>query len=149
MKKFKFSLQKVYEYKQQVLDVLKAEYVNLNDEINKVAASISELEEEYKSTNSEFKEKMACGGMRPNDISVFKTYLAKLNAQIIQLCIRKRFLEGKLEQKRNEIISVNKEIMTLESLKSKQLEAYKKAELKKHEILIEEFVNSARVINSG
>ncbi|HHW46738.1 MAG TPA: flagellar export protein FliJ [Clostridiales bacterium] len=148
MKKFKFTLQKVYEYKQQVLDVLKSEYASLNEEINKVTASICELEEQYKTTNAELKEKLS-GGMRPNDISVFKAYLARLNAQIIQLCIRKRFLEGKLEQKRNEIISVNKEIMTLESLKAKQLEAYRKAELKSQEILIEEFVSSARALKSG
>lgn len=149
MKKFRFTLEKVYEYKQQVLDVLKNEYATLTAEINKLNTSIAELEEQYKATNAELKEKLTCGGIRPNDISVFKTYLARLNAQIIQLCLRKKRLEEMREQKRNEILAANKEIMSLENLKSKQLENYKKAELKKQEIFIEEFVSSARVVKSS
>jgi len=48
----------------------------------------------------------------------------------------------KIEAKRQEIISMNMEISSLEKLKEKELEKYNKAFARSEEIFIEEFVSN-------
>lgn len=141
MKKFSFSLQKVLEIKEQVLENLKIELSNLNHEYKKIEVNISDLKVTYNSVNKEFTEKSAVS-VSVGEMSYYKIYMSSILKQIENKEEEKEVVQKRIEAKRHEIINMNKEISSLDKLREKELEKYKKEFMKSEEIFIEEFVSN-------
>lgn len=141
MKKFSFSLQKILEIKEQVLENLKLELSNLNNDYKNIEQYIENLKNKFKTVNCEFDEKSAVS-ISVGEMSYYKIYLSSILKQIDNKEEEKEIILKKIETKRHEIVNMNKEISSLEKLRENELDKYKKALLKSEEIFIDEFVSN-------
>lgn len=141
MKKFSFSLQKVLEIKEQVLDNLKIELSNLNREHANIEQQILDLKMQFKSINSEFVEKSAIS-ISVGEMTYYKMFMSNILKQQEKKEEEKNIILKKIEAKRQEIINAKMEISSLEKLKENELQKYNHALMKSEEIFIEEFVSN-------
>ncbi|WMJ24247.1 flagellar FliJ family protein [Paludicola sp. MB14-C6] len=142
MKKFSFSLEKVLNYKCQLLDVLKNELSVLQHELTKMENQIQQQEFIYQQSNNELVDKMN-EGMVPGEISSYKIYLSNLNEQIKVLMQKKELQQMKIVKKQVEIVNMNIEIGSLDKLKEQQFESYRQALQKQEELFINEFIGNS------
>ncbi len=141
MKKFNFSLQKILEIKEQILDNLKFELSNLNHQLINLDMDIKNLNNKYILMDEEFiKKSSVC--ITVGEITYFKMLMGSILKKIENKQEDKQIINKKIEEKRNEIISVNKEISSLEKLRDKEFEKYNALVTKSEEIFIEEFVSN-------
>jgi len=77
MKKFSFSLQKVLEIKEQVLENLKVELGNLNHDYKEVENEIVNLKKKYSDINMEFSEKSSVS-ISVGEMSYYKMLLSSI-----------------------------------------------------------------------
>jgi len=141
MKKFSFSLQKVLEIKEQVLENLKVELGNLNHDYKEVENEIVNLKKKYSDINMEFSEKSSVS-ISVGEMSYYKMLLSSILRKVENKEEEKEKILKKIEDKRHEIVSKNIEISSLEKLREKELEKYNSALAKSEELFIEEFVSN-------
>ncbi|MGI6267927.1 MAG: hypothetical protein ACOYJN_02265 [Acutalibacteraceae bacterium] len=140
MKKFIFSLEKVLNVKQQMLEVKKGEIAQVN-------AKIKEIENEEERVKLEFHDydtKMRLElerGTSPQNVMTYKVYFNSLIRKEKELAKEKEVQKGILKQKREELILLNSEISGLEKLEEKQRAQYEKDARKTQERDIEEYIN--------
>ena len=147
MKKFRFSLETVLEYKQQVLDSLQAEHGAILAQIRQQEAYIERLEADYRSLSSEFNYRKA-EGVSILDAMKYEQYLRAMERQIEEAYERLRSLQKQEEEKRSEVVEAKKDTSSIEKLREKKLDAYNKAVQKSEEALIDEFVTTKRVMEA-
>ena len=135
MKKFRFSLDTVLDYKQQVLDSLRAEHGAILTQVREQERVVDGLEEEYRQEDGEFTRRKLEGITILEAMSYEQTEQRKLDALRIQE-----------EKKRAQVVEARKETATIEKLREHKLEDYRKAEQKAEEQRIEEFVTTARAM---
>jgi flagellar export protein FliJ len=140
MKKFVFSLEKVLNFKQQMLDVKKNELANLQMQLHEIEQKIEDLNHQFAANNQKMILEMQ-EGLTPKDIEIYKVYFNSVNQNIKKLTTQKLQILNLIEQKKQEIVEMNSEISGLEKLKEKQLNLYFNAVRKAEELAIEEFVS--------
>ena len=74
MKKFFFSLDTVLNYKEQVLDGLKAEHARILSKVRECERTIEAMEEEHRRCAMEFRDNRM-NGMKICDIHTYENYL--------------------------------------------------------------------------
>lgn len=142
MKKFLFSLQKLKDYKEQILDrqknllsLLRSEKIAMTEELECLEICVykknQELNEVYRN------------GATSLAISVHKRYIVSLQQEIKakQEQILKK--DQEIEKQLSVVIEATKELSTLEKLQEKQFEEYSKKSAKESELFIEEFVQNS------
>ena len=119
MKKFFFALDTVLNYKEQVLDGLKAEHARILAKVRECEQAIERLEEEHRACTLELREhKME--GMTIREIHGYENYLEALD---IKIRIKQEQLKKLMEQeeaKRNEVVEAKKETSSIDKLKEKR-----------------------------
>lgn len=148
MKKFKFSLDSVLSYKQQVLDALKGEYAAILVEVREQEKTLDAVKNDYREYNDEYCQRKA-EGLTITDAIMYQNGLRVLEKDIERETEKLAELRKKEEKKRNEVVEAKKETSSLEKLREKKLEVYQKAVQKSEEAFIEEFVISARTRDSA
>ena len=143
MKKFKFSLDSVLSYKQQVLDALKGEHAAILAQVREQEAVLEAVWQEYRDCNSEFSQRKA-EGMTIADAMFYENGLRALEAEIQRETDKLAEFQKKEEAKRQEVVDAKIDTSSIEKLKEHKLEDYHKAVQKAEENLIDEFVSSAR-----
>lgn len=144
MKKFSFSLQKVLEIKLQMLDNFKFELSNLNHEANSLDMDIKNLNNKYFYLDEEFNKKSSVC-ITVGEITYYKMLMESVLKKIEIKKSDKAVIDIKIQEKRNEIININKEISSLENLRDKELEKYNHLVTKSEEIFIEEFISNKSI----
>ena len=134
MKKFKFSLDSVLSYKQQVLDALKGEH----------AAILAEVRAQEDVVEAAWRAYRDCNDMIVSDAVFYETGLRVLERDIQRETDKLDALRKKEERKRREVVDAKIDTSSIEKLKEHKLEDYNKAVQKAEENLIDEFVSSAR-----
>ena len=143
MKKFKFSLDTVLSYKQQVLDALQGEYAQAMAEVHAQEALLETLWQTYRNYSEEYRNRSR-EGMPMTEVLMYQSAL-RAGEQTIQLETKRlEELQAEAERRREKMVEAKKETSSIEKLKEKKLDAYHKAEAKSEELFIEEFVSSAR-----
>ena len=145
MKKFSFSLDKVLDYKQQLLEAVQAEHAAALSEVRRQEERIEELWQSYRAYNKEFCESKEAGLMITEAL-MYEGGLRAMERQIQQETLRLEELRKIEEQKRSAMIEARKETASLEKLKEKKLDIYQKAIQKSEEAFIEEFVSNSRAV---
>lgn len=145
MKKFNFSLQKILEIKSQVLDNLKMELNNINQQITAEENEIINLNKKYKEINNKFNTKTSVA-MTVGEITYYKIYMVNVLKKIESKKEEVVVLNKKAESKRHEILNMNMEISSLEKLKEKEYEEYKYISMKDEENFINEFVSNKKLV---
>ena len=145
MKKFRFSLETVLDYKQQALEALMAEHGAILAQVRDQEAVVAGLEQEHLQVDEEFSRRKL-EGLSILDALNYEQYLRALEREIMEERRKLELLRRKEEAKRNQVVEARKETATIEKLKEHKLEDYRKAEQKEEEQRIEEFVSTARAM---
>ena len=143
MKKFKFSLDTVLSYKQQVLDSLQGEYAQAMAEVRAQEVLLETLWQEYRNYSEEYRNRSQ-KGIPMTEVLMYQSAL-RAGEQTIQLETKRlEELQAEAERRREKMVEAKKETSSIEKLKEKKLDAYHKAEAKSEELFIEDFVSSTR-----
>ena len=143
VKKFKFALDTVLSYKQQVLDALRGEHAAILAKVHAQEDVVGTLEQRYCDYNDEYRQR-AEEGLPITDVLMYQSGLRAIEMEIQRETLRLEALREAEEKKREEVVEAKKETSSIEKLKERKLEDYNKAVLKSDEQFIEEFVSSTR-----
>ena len=129
MKKFNFTLQKMREYKKQMLEGEKGYLMTLYSEFNSLEQRYDDLNTEMRNVCLEASEQMKSGiGVR--DIQVYE-----------QLRIQMNVMESSIEKQRKVVVQMSQEVSGLDKLEEKQRAEYNYLVNKESEQSIEEFLS--------
>ena len=143
MKKFKFSLDTVLDYKGQVLDAVKGEHAAILAQVRAQEEVLQAVWNRYRDYNQEYRERKS-EGMTIVDATLYQNGLRALEMEIQRETNRLDDLREQEEKKREEMVEAKKETSSLEKLKEKKLDLYQKEYQKNEERLIEEFISATR-----
>ncbi len=143
MKKFSFSLDKVLDYKQQILESVQAEHAAALAEVHRQEEVLRDAWHGYRTYNEEFCESKKTG-LLITEALFYESRLRAMEAKIQQETKQLEKLREIEEQKRSVVVEAKKETASLEKLKEKKLDLYQKAVQKSEEASIEEFVSNSR-----
>lgn len=145
MKKFRFSLETVLDYKQQALDALQIEHGAILAQVRAQEARIEELESEYRHLDGEFGRRKL-EGITIVDAMKYDQYLRAMERQLEEAYSRLAALRKQAEEKRLEVVEAKKETSSIEKLREKKLDGYNKMVQKSEEAMIDELVSTKRVM---
>ena len=143
MKKFKFSLDSVLSYKEQVLESLQGEHAAILARVREQEAVLEAVWQDYRDCNEEYRQRKA-EGLSIADAMFYQNGLRVLEAEIDRETRRLEELRRQEEAKRQEVVDAKIDTSSIEKLKEHKLEDYHKAVQKAEEALIDEFVSPAR-----
>jgi len=144
MKKFKFSLSKLLELKEQQYKMEKETLAVLRGKKQVLDERLISLRQSFAGCNEEYTQ-CSMSGITVQEISVYKNFLAKLKQQIEDIIAEIDLAEIRIQNQLSVVVVISQDISTIEKLKEKQLNQYNYQLNKSEEILIEEFVNSVRL----
>ena len=147
MKKFKFALDSVLSYKQQVLDALKGEHAAILVRVREQEDRLEAVWQDYRSYNEEYCQRKA-EGISIADARIYQSGRRALERDIQRETDRLEELRKQEEAKRQEMVEAKIDTSSIEKLKEHKLEDYNKAVQKAEENLIDEFVSSRRIVNA-
>ena len=124
MKKFRFSLETVLDYKQQALDALQVEHGAILAQVKAQEAEIQEMEAAYRHLNGEFARRKL-EGITIVDAMKYDQYLRAMERQLEEAYQHLELLKQQAEEK---------------------LDGYNKALQKSEEAMIDELVSTKRVM---
>lgn len=141
MKKFKYRLDTVLDYKTQVLDNLKSEHAVIMQSVNKKEEQITGLTEELIGYEAGFDELKETGATIEN-FRLFDLCIGRME-QIIDIEKEHlKVLQKQEDEKKKEVIEAKVDTSRYEKLKDKKYIEYQKAVAKAEEAFIEEFVSN-------
>ena len=143
MKKFKFSLDSVLSYKQQVLESLQGEHAVILAQVREQEGVLERTWQDYRDCDAEYRQRKA-EGITITDAMVYQNGLRVLERDIQRETDRLEELRRKEEKKRQEVVDAKIDTSSIEKLREKKLDLYNKEVAKGEEVLIDEFVSSAR-----
>lgn len=146
MKKFSFPLDTVLSYKTEVLESIRNEHGKILKRVSDQETYIEELNRRYREYNQEFNEKKRTGISIIN-AQMYEMYLRELEHDIKLETRKLAALQAEAEKKRLEVVEAKKETSSIEKLKEKKIEQYRKDLQKNEELIIEEFVSNSRMAN--
>lgn len=141
MKKFSFSLQKVLEIKEQILENLKIELNSLNIKLINLNSAIENLKVQFADIEKEFLEKSSVS-ISVGEMFYYKMLMNNILKQLELNEEQKQMILIKIEEKRLEVVNMKMEISSLEKIKDKELDKYNKLVARNEELFIEEFVSN-------
>ena len=144
MKKFKFSLDTVLSYKQQVLEALQGEHALALAAVRAQEELLEDLWQGYRDYNAEYRQR-AEEGLPLTEALMYQNGLRAAEQEIQRGTRRLEELQAEEEKKREAVVEAKKDTSSIEKLKEKKLDAYRRAEAKSEETFIEEFVSTMRV----
>lgn len=148
MKKFKFSLDTVLAYKQQILDALKGEHAALLAQVRAQEEVLDAVWGRYHACNEEFRERKATG-LTIMEATMYESGLRAVELEIQRETDKLAEIRAREEKKRNEVVEAKKDTASLEKLREKKLDLYNKEVAKAEEQFLEEFVSTARANQSA
>lgn len=143
MKKFNFPLQKVLDYRKQLLEVERNKLKLINAKILNIEQRRTELNKEYEIKNNQFEED-AKNGLQAMEYQTRQDYLANLLEKDSKLLSLLKKTKKQQKEQTKVVIKSNQSVLILERLKDKKIEEYNKDVLKDAEKMIDEFVNSKK-----
>ncbi len=148
MKNFKFSLDSVLGYKQQVLDELQNEYAILTDRVRRQELKLAQTKDAYRPCNQEFR---SAEGERITiaDALRFENDLRFWEKEVEQNTQQLLVFQQEAEEKRAQMILARQDTASLEKLREKKHTTYLKEVEKSEEIFIEELVAAQRAMSAG
>ena len=144
MKKFKFSLDTVLSYKQQVLEALQGEHALALAAVRAQEELLEDLWQGYRDYNAEYRQR-AEEGLPLTEALMYQNGLRAAEQEIQRETRRLEELQAEEEKKREAVVEAKKDTSSIEKLIEKKLDAYRRAEAKSEETFIEEFVSTMRV----
>ena len=147
MKKFRFSLETVLDYKQQVLESLQIEHAAIQAKVRAQEERLRGLEEQHWELDAEFSQRKL-EGIAILDAMKYAQYLRATERAIEEAEAVLEDLREQEEAKRSEVVEAKKETSSIEKLRERKLDGYNKALRKSEEAMIDELVSTKRVMEA-
>jgi len=148
VKKFKFSLETVLSYKQQILESLQTEHAAIIAEVHNQEELLENLKNSYYAYSEEYRNRSA-EGIAITDALAYQANLRAREREIKAETEHLAELRKQEEAKRMEVVEAKKDTSSIEKLREKKLNTYNIAIAKGEEQFIEEFVSSRRSVAAG
>lgn len=148
MKRFRFGLDGVLGYRQQVLEGEQNEYAKALQRVREQQDRVEDAQARYQDLNQRFREK-AAAGMTAADAMGFENGLRALEVEIARETQTLQTLRQEAEKKRARVLQAHMDAAVLERLKEKQRDAYQKEVQKSDERLIDELISAEWAVRSG
>lgn len=147
MKKFQFSLDKLLNFKQQMLQKEKNELARLRSEQEQCRDERQKMLRNAEQANRRFNEDFQ-NGMAMAEVTLRKGYIngCHQQAKVLENTIAR--YEQMIQNQLQVVVEATKEVSTIEKLKEKQWEEYKMASQKAEEAFIEEYVSHSQFYSS-
>lgn len=146
MKKFRFPLDIVLEYRRQVQDSLQVELGAAAAEVRRQEQVLENARRRYADINREYREKAALG-LSIAEMRGYETGLKVQQGVIARELAQLETLRRRMEAKRQELVSAKLDVSSVEKLREKKLQAYVKNVEKSEEQFIDDLVGARS--NSG
>ena len=143
MRRFHFQLEKVLDYKNQILDNLVGEEAAIMAKIREKEEILAGLDKEYEDCCKILNEKQK-NGMDAMSMHIYENYLDTLGFRIRNAKQDLELLQRQEEIKRQQLLEAKKESTSLEKLKERRLEEYQIGFQKQMEKEIEEYISNNR-----
>ena len=148
MKKFQFSLETVLDYKNQVLSSLQNEHGAILAQLHAQEEVLEKLEQQYYQADDEFTQRKM-EGMSILDALSFEQYLRAMERQLRTEAQILEQIQQEEEAKRNQVVAAKQDTSSIEKLKEKKLEAYRKEVQKSEEANLEDFISTTRIMSAA
>lgn len=148
MKQFRFGLDGVLGYRQQVLEGQQNEYAKALQRVREQQDRVEDAQARYQALNRRFREEAATG-MTAADAMGFESGLRVLELEIAREMKSLQTLRQEAEEKRKRVLQAHMDAAVLERLKEKQQDAYRKEVQKSDERFIDELVSAEWAVRSG
>ena len=142
MKKYEFSLKRILDYKNQMLNREKNTLLGLRMERKGLEDKIEDLDRQYELINLEMHEKFK-DGMTVSQINVYEFRKTGVREEKRTILKRIALLDISIERQQKKVVTAKQEVSGLEKLEEKQLEEYNAAYNKEQEDIIAEFVSTS------
>lgn len=146
MKKFRFPLDIVLEYRRQVQDSLQVELGAAAAEVRRQEQVLENARRRYADINREYREKAALG-LSIAEMRGYETGLKVQQGVVARELAQLETLRRRMEAKRQELVSAKLDVSSVEKLREKKLQAYVKDVEKSEEQFIDDLVGARS--NSG
>lgn len=148
MKKFQFNLDKVLDYKGQILDSLRNEHAIALEKVRRQEERLEQEQARYTQLNREFRQ-VEAEGITIAEAMRYESGLRYLEGVIQRETRVLQQLQEEAERKRRQVVQARQETASLEKLKEKKHADYLKGVQKSEELFIDELVSAARVMDSS
>lgn len=142
MKKFQFTLERMRDYKSQILDREKGVLKTLQQKKYEIEHGIAKMQQFRQEKSRELLEKQT-RGISKQEMNIYHLYIENARLQIKQLQSEHRIAEVEVERQMKAVIKVSQEVSGLDRLEEKQQRVYKHAVAKEEERVISELLVSA------
>jgi len=142
LKKYEFSLKRIMDYKNQMLNREKNTLLGLRMERKGLEDKIEDLDRQYELINLEMHEKFK-DGMTVSQINVYEFRKTGVREEKRAILKRIALLDISIERQQKKVVTAKQEVSGLEKLEEKQLEEYNAAYNKEQEDIIAEFVSTS------
>lgn len=146
MKKFQFNLDHVLGYKNQVLESLQNEHAILMQKVRRQEQALADAQQSYRQFNEEFRTAKETG-ITVAEALRYENGLRFWEKEIEREEKLLREYRREAEEKRRQVVAARQDTASLEKLKDKKKEAYRKEAEKSEELLIEELVAAKRAMS--
>lgn len=140
MKKFEFSLGRIRDYKNILLDREKNVLVGLMMEKNGILDRIEALEEEFERVNNEMHDEMRYG-LNVTKIRLYEAQKNGMREEQRLLGDRLEFLQVSIDRQQARVSSLKQDVSGYDNLEAKKREEYNKELAKEQDLVISEFVS--------
>lgn len=140
MKKFAFSLQKMHDYKKQILEAEKNNLMALRREKNDMELRIEHLDvlmnEIREKSNGEVSQ-----GTTASRLMFYSMQMDGIKREQTQLKYQINLMDMKIEKQRRKVVALSQDVFGLEKLREQQKTEYDHLAVKENESAIEEFLS--------
>ena len=144
MKKFRYRLEQVLDYKNQTLNDLKTQQAEIAGQVKKKTEEICGLKDEL-GRYGNCLDAMKQQGAKIQEIRLYDACLDWTQRRIEEENKRLLRLKKREEEKKQEVIKAKIDTSRYEKLKEKKYREYQRAVLKAQEAQIEEFVSGSAI----
>lgn len=143
MKKFAFSLQRLLDYREQVLEAERNTLAEMNAVMKQFVKELADMENERVQRQREFRD-VAAKGTNPYELQRHNVYLRSLDEDIHNKRVQIEMQQRVIDKQEERVREVKMEIQAIEKLKEHKVEEYEYLDRKEQELFVEEFVSNAR-----
>lgn len=140
MKKFTFSLQKMYDYKKQILESEKNMLMSFRREKNELELRMQQLADKLDeirvASNSEMSR-----GTTASKLMFYSMQMEGIKREQTQTKYQINLAEMKIEKQRRKVVALSQDVSGLEKLEEQQIAEYNHLLAKESENSIEEFIS--------
>ena len=140
MKKFAFSLQKMYDYKKQILESEKNQLMSLRREKISMENRIDELSQLMDDIRLRSQEEVM-KGTTASKLMFYSMQMDGIKREQTQITYQIGLMDMKIEKQRRKVVAVSQDVSGLEKLRDEQRAEYNHLAVKENENTIEEFLS--------